>query len=148
MQTLHTRRIIASVMFLYKLLNGLIDCGSLLREIKLCVPRLANHRVQVFYLDKYRTNYGSRCPINIMCFNFNSIAHLVDINADNIKKIWRCVAEGIPGIYQVSVHNNLCIIVVFVILVLILQVIFIFPVIGCKPVGNKYYYYLFFMYTS
>ncbi|KAG8294065.1 hypothetical protein J6590_003233, partial [Homalodisca vitripennis] len=54
--TLASRRILMDMVFLLKLLSGLIDCPDILRQVKLHVPRGSRH-CQLFCKHHHPTNY-------------------------------------------------------------------------------------------
>ena len=82
---LEHRRNVASVLFLYKLLNNQISDHNLLGLISLNVPSYRTRNPLMFYVDTYRTNYYSNSPIIVMCRLNNQIANNCDIfKANNV----------------------------------------------------------------
>lgn len=85
---LYVRRTVTSIIYLYKLIHGHINCADLLSQINFRVPRLSNrqlsNRSATFHLTFSRTNQHLYSPINYMCRNYNIIAALVDIFMQNM----------------------------------------------------------------
>lgn len=58
LKSLESRRRDAMLLFLYKLLNGMIDCGELTESISFRVPARRTRQLQLFAVPTHRTNYG------------------------------------------------------------------------------------------
>ena len=76
--SLNSRRKHASVIFLYKLLNGGIDSPTLLSQVKLLVPRLSSRCEILFFCEKANTNVLLKSPVRVMCANYNAICFMCD----------------------------------------------------------------------
>lgn len=81
METLADRRSRADLIFLYKLLNGHIDCPELLSKISLQVHRHNSRLIHrsPFALPGFRTNMGSHAPVARMLSLANKNRHILDI---------------------------------------------------------------------
>lgn len=71
--SLENRRIYASQMFLFKLVNALIDCPDLLAQIRFYAPQYYSRQQPVFYIPAVNTNFESRNPVQRACRLFNQI---------------------------------------------------------------------------
>ncbi|KAJ8949761.1 hypothetical protein NQ317_017998 [Molorchus minor] len=74
--TLERRRIHADIIFIYKLLNGIIVCPDLLEIISFNVPNRLLRHYNTFHIRHHSTNYGKNSPIDrslkvINDFNIN-----------------------------------------------------------------------------
>lgn len=70
--TLEARRSFADAYFLFKLINGVIDCSSLLQ----CIYFNTIHRTRgsvLFHVPFHSTNYGYYSPVARMCRSLNAI---------------------------------------------------------------------------
>lgn len=85
--SLEHRRIVSSLVFLYKLLHNLIDSPALLSKICIHVPRVNTRLDCTFYCTGSRTNILIKSPVHIMCNNFNKICNLCDINHCSLGKL-------------------------------------------------------------
>ncbi|XP_075167476.1 uncharacterized protein LOC142239568 [Haematobia irritans] len=73
LKSLENRRMLQSQMFLYKIINGLVDCSDLLNLLSLNVPpRLLRHN-KFFHIPLHRTNYSINEPITRALKEFNRI---------------------------------------------------------------------------
>lgn len=77
-----TRRQQGNLIFLYKLLNGKVDCPMLINNLNFHVPRLPNRNNLTFYLPRARTNMLMSSPLYNMC-------SLCNLHADNLD-IFNC----------------------------------------------------------
>lgn len=77
--SLRGRRLISASLFLYKLLNNLIDCPYLLSKIPFYTPRIAARNHNYFYLPNVRINVGYFSPIIKMCYYYNKFHIYVDL---------------------------------------------------------------------
>lgn len=77
---LQTRRNIADIVMLYKILNSYIDCPSLLFQIGIHVPPRESRNIQTFALAHHRCNYGMHSPISRIVHTGNN----TDIDFFNI----------------------------------------------------------------
>ena len=88
LQSLHLRRFLSGITFLYKLLHGSIDCPSLLSLIYFKVPRLFNRGYLTLTYSKIpKTNILVKSPIYSILQHYNRIGSSVDINHDSLKTI-------------------------------------------------------------
>lgn len=70
--TLSKRRIFLSLLFLYRLLNGVVASPELLERIRLIAPSRTLRFNSLFYLQQHRTSYGMFKPLNRLCLLANS----------------------------------------------------------------------------
>ena len=93
--SLSERRNIYDMTFLFKLVNGYINCPEVLGFLNLYVPQYRTNSSTMFYVFTYKTNYASAFPMEnrimlivndfkIDLFNFNSIESF----NNNIKNIF------------------------------------------------------------
>lgn len=87
MISLSCRRFYLSLIFLYNLINYMIDCPELLEKINFRIPRTVSRTSDIFYINNVRTNVCYRSPLNIMCYNFNQICSDCDINNCNFNEL-------------------------------------------------------------
>ena len=78
-ESLKTRRIYASLVFLFKLLRGGVDCPDLLYQLNFFVPRINSRQNVTFLCERARTNVMVKSPVNFMCSNFNKVSNNCDI---------------------------------------------------------------------
>lgn len=64
LKSLKHRRDIADIVFLFKLLNNLIDCPDLVSQISLRVRGRTTRNTNLFATQFFRTNIGNNCPMN------------------------------------------------------------------------------------
>lgn len=101
MTPLHTRRKAADVVFLYKIVSGLIDCPELLNRLKFSVPRASSrlHNRHTFKLPQSKTNLGQHSPIYRMCNSYNKIDHDYDLFFGSLtlskRSILRCLSKSL-----------------------------------------------------
>lgn len=69
--TLENRREMLDLVFLFKIVNGLIDSPSLLHEIDFKVPQRNTRNRDTFYLESHNRNYGLNKPVQRMCHRGN-----------------------------------------------------------------------------
>lgn len=79
MNTLKHRREVAMVMFIFKLIKGLIDAPKLYSKLDF-INNSTSASVSKFYIAYHRTNYGTFEPINFMCKLFNEYFDMININ--------------------------------------------------------------------
>ena len=75
--TLENRRIYLDVVFLYKILKGLVDSPQLLGQIGFHVPGRSTRSRNLFAIDFCGTNYISNRPILRMCKSANEYCEVV-----------------------------------------------------------------------
>jgi len=76
--SLYSRRLFLDVIFIYNLLNDLIDDSQLLGLLNLAVPTFNSRNRPTFYLSKHRTLYGYFTPIDRLLASCNNIP-IVDL---------------------------------------------------------------------
>lgn len=79
MNTLEHRRKVGMILFMFKLLNGLIDAPYLRSKLRI------NESVTIdsddfFVIAEHRTKYGHYEPVNYMCKVFNDFYKYIDLN--------------------------------------------------------------------
>ena len=72
MQTLEYRRRRASILFLYRLLNGDIDCVGLLSLVNFSTTRRIRKN-DLFYISAHTTDYANHNPLIQMCRLYNTL---------------------------------------------------------------------------
>lgn len=87
--TLASRRDLADISFLYKLLNTLIDAPYLLRYIQLNVPAYNNRTSPLFYLPPLSTNYLKNSPLPRAMALCNKLDPHIDFFYSSLDKIHR-----------------------------------------------------------
>ena len=60
---LENRRKLSDLYFIYKLINGYIDCPHLLGQVSLKVPSRSLRKNEIFSVNVHRTNYGAHSPL-------------------------------------------------------------------------------------
>ena len=73
LDSLSGRRAKSDIYFLFKLVNGIIDCPDLLNMINFRVPSRSTRDHSLFAVDRHRCNYGMSSPIARMINNSNMI---------------------------------------------------------------------------
>ena len=86
-KSLHERRELLSVKFLYKLLHNEIDCSEILSKIAFLVPRRNARQPLTFRLPCPNSNMLLSSPLHVMLTTFNRICSLCDINCDSISAV-------------------------------------------------------------
>lgn len=78
---LSSRRKAADLIFLFKIINGMIDSPDILDKIALVVPRPASRPInrKSLVVTKSRTNYGCNAPVDRLCRTYNDICQELDI---------------------------------------------------------------------
>jgi len=84
---LEQRRGSFSLVFLYKLLHGRIDCGQIVDKLTFHSPRDASRHKQCFYLSTPRTNILKNSPLYRMCDNYNRCCGEIDVFTCSLKSI-------------------------------------------------------------
>nr|CAI5854974.1 unnamed protein product [Callosobruchus analis] len=88
-RTLEFRRKLSASVFLFKLLNGIIDCPDILQQININVPSFTSRNYLTFKPSRARTNILVKSPINVMCKCLNSISYHCDVFICSISEIVR-----------------------------------------------------------
>jgi hypothetical protein len=73
LQSLENRRFNNDIIFLYKLLNNLIDCPELLAKIPFYIPKHTLRYTNTFYIQSQKQNYSHYAPLNRILLNGNTI---------------------------------------------------------------------------
>lgn len=82
------RREYQTIIMLFKILNNLIDCPDLVKELNFHVPNLQTRsHSSTFYLTAPRTNVLAFSPIYVMCSNYVSVQNNLDIFHCNLRDI-------------------------------------------------------------
>lgn len=89
LDSLERRRQHASILFLFKLVNSMIDCADLLRQLDFAVPRLAARFPDTFYTTTPRTRTLQSSPIHTMCSTYSTVRDSVDIFSTSQTEIRR-----------------------------------------------------------
>lgn len=84
LQPLLNRRCFQSVVFIYKVICGLLDCSHILDLIGFNVPLRRLRNFEMFYVPCHRTNYGMNEPIVRALREFNKISlnHNIEFNGE------------------------------------------------------------------
>lgn len=85
------RRIMHSIIFLYKIINNKINCACLTSLLRFRIPRINSRTNNVLMLPTSRTNILETSPLHQMCLNYNSIEDSLDI--------FNCKITDIKNIY-------------------------------------------------
>lgn len=70
--SLQTRRDLHALVFLFKIVNNLLDSAEILGSLNFVVPRVSARTSHTFYLPTARTNIKKRSPLYNMCVLYNS----------------------------------------------------------------------------
>ena len=76
---LSVRRKVASLIYLYKLLKGVIDDSSILSKISFYEPAFNSRSSALFKVPRYRTVHRASSPLYRMMTLFNSVSSELDI---------------------------------------------------------------------
>ena len=87
MFNLENRRIIHSIIFLYKIMHNMFDCPHILEQLNFHIPRIASRNCETFYLPTPRTNLLKFSPLYFMCKNYNLLQDQLDIFNCSISSI-------------------------------------------------------------
>lgn len=79
MVPLEKRRNECDMMFLYKIINHVVDDPNLLQEININVPNFNTRKILTFRCKNVKTNYHLNSPLIRICTNFNKITQDLDI---------------------------------------------------------------------
>ena len=86
--SLQSRRGIASMKFLYKLLHNSIDCIDIIAQLNFNVPQVSRSNL-MFRCNRARTNMLIKSPIHVMCNNYNKICRYCDVFNSSFNDILR-----------------------------------------------------------
>lgn len=95
MLSLANRRVLSSVIYLYKIINSKITDEWLLSSIKFCVPRLSTRTNRTFTFVTPRQNYLFNSPVYTMCTNFNLHQNCCDIFDDSLSRFRTSIVKHI-----------------------------------------------------
>jgi hypothetical protein len=84
---LSSRREIADISFIYKLINGITDDPDLLKCIPFTIPAYNNRSTSLFYIPVYSTNYLKNSPIPRAMALCNKLSTRVDFFFSSLKEI-------------------------------------------------------------
>lgn len=87
MSNLENRRIIHSIIFLYKIMHNMFDCPRILEQLMFRIPRITSRNCETFYLPTPRTNLLKSSPLYFMCKNYNLLQDQLDIFNCSISSI-------------------------------------------------------------
>ncbi|XP_044761984.1 uncharacterized protein LOC123319186 [Coccinella septempunctata] len=87
--SLEDRRTYYACIFVYKLVNYLVDSPGLLSQLNFHVPRVNSRFGQCFYLATPRTNALRRSPLFSMCNRFNLCCRNMDANSVGLSRFRR-----------------------------------------------------------
>ena len=76
---LASRRFICSQIFLFKLINNLVDSPALLSQLNFFVPRVNSRQTITFRTKLAKTNLLKKSPIHTISLNFNRISSDCDL---------------------------------------------------------------------
>lgn len=85
--SLATRRIMNSIIFLFKLFNNNIDCSLLLERFNIRISNFGSRQTDTFYLRTATTNVLKKSPVYTMSHNFNMISNRCDINHTTVRAL-------------------------------------------------------------
>ena len=91
-----SRRDLADISFLYKLINNHIDAPYLLEHISFNIPAYNNRTTHIFYLQSHSTNYLKNSPILRAMTLCNKIAPNID-----------CFFSPLASILKTYITNNM-----------------------------------------
>lgn len=77
--SLETRRLYHDALFLFKIINGIIDCSDLLSKITFRIPRISSRSTETFYISFCKSNYASNSFVRRSCSSYNDNLQHVDI---------------------------------------------------------------------
>lgn len=73
LQPLARRRVFSDVMFVFKVLNGIVKCPNILAMFSLYMPTRTLRKFPLLAVDFHRTNYGLHCPLTRIANELNSL---------------------------------------------------------------------------
>jgi hypothetical protein len=79
MKSLNNRRDCFAIIFIYKLLNGIINDPVLLGKLNFLIPRMASRETNLFYLPVPRINIMVNSPIHKLCTLCNDYSDRLDL---------------------------------------------------------------------
>jgi len=97
MNTLQVRRVKHDICFIYKLLNGYVNCPDLLSDVSFLVPGHTTRQTYTFYVPFQRTLYGKNAPL------IRSMQYVNDFNFD----MFFCTSIVLFNLYFSNLINYL-----------------------------------------
>lgn len=94
-QSLEARRIVTSLLFLYKLLHNHVDAPKLLESIHFNAPVVNTRNFVPFHLPVPSTNMLLKSPIYIMCSYYNDFGSNCDIFYYRYKQFRNCIERDV-----------------------------------------------------
>lgn len=93
LESLHQRRVNASLFFLFDLLVGHIDTPDLLYVFGINVPSRSLRETNFFHINYHRTNYGLSSPVSSLSLIFNEHSQFFDftISRDSFRRNIRSI---------------------------------------------------------
>lgn len=91
------RRDYLDTIFLYKIINNVIDSSPLLELINIRIPRISLRSKSTFHVIKYNTNYAGNSFIRRSCRFYNDKLHSTDIFSATLGNYKECVRTIIFG---------------------------------------------------
>lgn len=95
LKSLHSRRITLSLLFVYDVICGNIDCSHLLEFICFNAPIRSLRNFNMFNIPFHRANYVINEPLNRALIEFNKVSlhHNIDfsISKDLFKNLLNCI---------------------------------------------------------
>ena len=80
LNTLKDRRTILNVTFIFKLINGSVNCNYLLSKLKFNCPFRSSRSYKPLIVSNHIRTYLNNEPLNNLCNNFNNMYFLFDFN--------------------------------------------------------------------
>ena len=77
--TLQIRRIGSDLLFIHKIVNGLVNCPQILCSINFHIPPRQFRDARLFYTTSYKSNFGYSDPINRICEVANKFTGSFDL---------------------------------------------------------------------
>ena len=94
LQSLEKRRLNADLLFVYKLLNGDVNCPELLSEFQFNVGSRVNRNRPLFYIQSHARNYGYNSPLARLPREYNKCSlDIFNLSITTFRKALRCMAE-------------------------------------------------------
>lgn len=83
LDSLEKRRKVQTMLFIYDLINGNIDCPALLEKISFKIPHISLRHNEIFHVSCHRNNYVLNNPLIRSLKDYNSLnnKHMVEFNA-------------------------------------------------------------------
>ena len=95
LMTLENRRTISDLLFVYNLLNGNIDCSSILKLIKFYAPIRIIRRTSLLYIEPQRTVLGKFHAINRIASHVNVYSTKIDLFDGSVTSFKQSIFKAI-----------------------------------------------------